>query len=493
MVLRYGSGGRLMGIHPISHDSDKVFELAPISLWLEDYSGLRKLFEEWRAQGITDLKAFLREDISRLHLCTQQIQVLQVNQKTLSLYEARDLAHLVENLGTIFGGDMLEPHIEEMVQLWNGSLIFESNTINHSLSGKQMHIQLKGRILPGYEQSWDRVLLSIEDVTAREEARAGLERQRSYAEGLFEHSPVSLWVEDFSAIKRLMDEVRERGITDFRVFTDVHPEFVERCMSEIKVLDVNKETLSLFLASDKKTLLQNLQSVLRSEMITQFREQLIELWNGSLFQRREVVNYALDGSERHLLMQLSVLPGYEEDWSLVQIAMTDITARKKAEAYLEYLGNHDVLTQLYNRAYYVNELKRLERKGESPVSIIYIDLNNLKLVNDRWGHDTGDGLLRRIGEILNKAVAYPSHAARIGGDEFAVVMPFVDEAGAEKMVEDILKLVELNNQYYSQMELNFSIGCATSQPGERLTAVARRADLLMYENKRAKDAAAGTA
>src|SRR5690606_8691210 len=158
------------------------------------------------------------------------------------------------------------------------------------------------------------------------------------------------------------DEVRERGITDFRVFTDVHPEFVERCMSEIRVLDVNQETLTLLGAPDKRTLLQNLPQIFRDEMVRHFREQLIELWQGTLLQRREVVNYALDGSVRNLLMQLAVLPGHEDDWSLVQVALTDITARKKAEAYREYLGNHDVVTQLYNRAHYVSELKRLERK-----------------------------------------------------------------------------------------------------------------------------------
>ena len=62
-------------------------------------------------------------------------------------------------------------------------------------------------------------------------------------------------------------------------------------------------------------------------------------------------------------MQFSVLPGHENDWSLVQVALTDITARKKAEAYLEYLGKHDVLTKLYNRSFYVDELNRLERQG----------------------------------------------------------------------------------------------------------------------------------
>jgi diguanylate cyclase (GGDEF) domain len=469
------------------YDIENVFELAPISLWLEDYSGIRKQFDQWRAEGVTDLRSFLLEDPSRLRQCTSQIRVLQVNRQTLSLYEAASLESLVSNLNRVFREDMAESHIEEMVQLWNGSTTFESNTINHTLSGRPINIQLKGRILPGYEESWERVLLSIDDVTALEDARRQQAREKQYAEWLFQHSPVSLWVEDFSEIKRLIDEVRERGITDFRVFTDVHPEFVERCMSEIRVLDVNQETLTLFGAPDKRTLLQNLPQIFRDEMVRHFREQLIELWQGTLLQRREVVNYALDGSVRNLLMQLAVLPGHEDDWSLVQVALTDITARKKAEAYLEYLGNHDVVTQLYNRAHYVSELKRLERKQEYPVSIIFIDLDCLKIVNDRLGHDAGDELLRRMGEVLNQAVSAPGHAARIGGDEFAVVLPFTDESGAEKVVKVITDLTALNNQFYSQMPLRYSIGYATSRPGERLDAVARRADLKMYEDKRTKE------
>ena len=109
-------------------------------------------------------------------------------------------------------------------------------------------------------------------------------------------------------------------------------------------------------------------------MRPQFREQLIDLWQGKLFQQREVVNYSLDGDELHLHLQFSVLPGHENDWSLVQIALTDITARKKAEAYLEFLGKHDVLTKLYNRSFYVDEVNRLERNGPLwPVTILVAD------------------------------------------------------------------------------------------------------------------------
>src|SRR5690606_26604684 len=145
------------------------------------------------------------------------------------------------------------------------------------------------------------VLLSIEDVTARENARREQDRHKRHAQGLFEHSPVSLWVEDFSRIKQLMDDVRQRGIVDFRVFTDVHPEFVRQCISAIRVLEINSETLALFLAPDKITLLQNLPHIFKDEMEVSPRQQLIALWNGVLFQRREVVNYALDGTERHVL------------------------------------------------------------------------------------------------------------------------------------------------------------------------------------------------
>jgi diguanylate cyclase (GGDEF)-like protein len=215
-----------------------------------------------------------------------------------------------------------------------------------------------------------------------------------------------------------------------------------------------------------------------------FREQLIELWQGRLFQQREVVNYALDGNELHLLLQFSVLPGRESDWSLVQVALSDITARKKAEAYLEFLGRHDALTRLCNRAFYVEELNRLERKGPSPVTVIVIDLNGLKSANDQWGHDVGDGLLRRAGEVLNELVARPCCAARIGGDEFAVLMPATELRDGIAMMESIHRLVEVNNQFYPGLPLSLSMGVAMSRPGERLEQVAKRADLLMFDQKR---------
>jgi diguanylate cyclase (GGDEF)-like protein len=467
------------------NDDAGMFDLAPVSLWLEDYSGIKRLFTEWHRAGIRSLREFLQEDPRRIEACSDAIRVIKVNRKTLTLFEADDQTHLVANLSRIFRNDMLKTHIDELVQLWEGKREFFSNTVNYTLSGRRLDIQLKGAILPGHEESWERVLIAIEDVTERETARHRLARSEEYARGLFEHSPISLWVEDFSSVRRLLEEVRDKGISDFRVFTDVHPEFVERCMSEIRVIDVNQHTLELFAAPDKETLLRNLPEIFRDEMQPHFREQLIDLWEGRIFQRREVMNYSLIGDELHLHLQFSVLPGHEDDWSLVQVALTDITARKKAEAYLEYLGKHDVLTKLYNRSFYVDELNRLERKGPFPVTIIVADLNGLKSTNDQLGHAAGDALLRRAGEVLNEAIQKPTYAARIGGDEFALLLPNTDEREGAMVMENIERLVDINNQFYSSQPLSLAMGMATGERGDRLEDVVKRADLLMYEAKRA--------
>ncbi len=465
-------------------DSD-IFNLAPIAMWIEDFSEVKTLFDQWRAEGVTDIRSFLAQDRDLIVSCSTRIRILDVNAKTLELFEADSLEHLRSNIASVFRDDMLDTHINELAALFDGENTFSSTTVNYTISGRRLDIQLRGTVLPGHEEALDKLLLTTEDITAREDARRAEAEQRLLAEGVFEHSPVSLWIEDFSRIRALIEDIRDRGITDFRTFMDVHPEFVHQCMSEIRVIDVNQATLDLFGAKDRTDLLQRLGEVFRDDMEKPFREQLMELWNGKLFHHREVINYALDGSVRHILLHFSVFPGHETDWSRVQVALADITARKKAEAYLEYLGKHDVLTKLYNRAFYADEMNRLERKSLRPVSAIVIDLNGLKGANDQLGHDAGDGLLRRFGEILNGAVSAPNHACRIGGDEFAVLLPGADAKTAGTMIETIAELLKINNQFYSNAPLSMSYGVATSEVGETIEAVVRRADGLMYDHKKA--------
>jgi diguanylate cyclase (GGDEF)-like protein len=346
-------------------------------------------------------------------------------------------------------------------------------------------VQIHVRILQGHEARWDRVMVSLQDMTTHTQARQLLERSEQHARNLFDLSPVSLWVEDFSGVKRLMDDVRHSGVQDFRVFLSVHPEFVGRCMEQIRVLEVNQHTLEMFAATNRADLLSKLDLVFKGEMAVSFADQLLDLWNGKTMQTREVVNYSLSGELINIHMQFAVMPGHEADWDLVLVSLVDITARKKAEAYLEYLGKHDALTRLRNRAFYVEELNRISRKGPWPLAIVAMDLNGLKAVNDTQGHAAGDAMLRRAGEVLAKAAGdqQPLCMARIGGDEFVALMPGSDERAAQGLRERIESILELNNQFYPGQKLSLAIGIASCHSAAEVESTIHAADQAMFEAK----------
>lgn len=469
----------------IATDYERLFESAPISLWLEDYSALKTLFERWRAEGVTDLGLLLQSNPHLAEECARCFQVIKVNRETLRVFAADNQQQLLSRLNEVFRGDMFERMAYELTQLWNGVLDFSALTVNYALDGRRMDVRMHLRVLEGFEGSWERVMVSLQDVTPQVQARQQLEFSERHARNLFAFSPVSLWVEDFSGVKTLMNEVRQSGIEDFRTFLNVHSEFVDRCMEKIVVREVNQQTLTMFSAHSTDELLGKLDVIFRGEMHDSFAEQLLDLWNGRLHQVREVVNYSLNGERINIHLQFAVMPGHEENWDMVLVSLVDITARKKAEAYLEYLGKHDALTKLRNRAYYVEELNRISRKGPWPLSVLAMDLNGLKLVNDTQGHTAGDALLRRAGEVLQKAGAEtPGCIARIGGDEFIALLPGSDERAAQALMERIESILELNNQFYPGQKLSLSIGMSSCHGAAEVEHCIQLADQQMYAQKK---------
>ena len=95
----------------------------------------------------------------------------------------------------------------------------------------------------------------------------------------------------------------------------------------------------------------------------------------------------------------------------------------------------------------------------------------------------GDAMLRRVGEVLAKAVDAPACAARIGGDEFTVLMPGMDERSAHALQDRILSMLELNNQFYPGQPISLAIGVAACRSGEAVEAAIHRADQAMYAEK----------
>lgn len=453
-----------------------LFEYAPISLWEQDFSRIKSLFDNLKKQGVIDFESYLDSHPEFIDECMHAIKVLNVNQQTISMFKADTKETFLTNLNLVFRDGMRHHFRAELISLWNGEVQWSGEGINYTLDGEALDIILHWRILPEHEKNWDKVLITIEDITARKKAERRLQN-------LFEAQPISLWEEDYSEIKKYFDVLRQQGVTDFESHVEENPQVALHCAGLIKVLNVNQKTLELFGATSKEELLQNLGQIFRDEMGSHFAKELTDLWNGKLSYEREGINYSLTGEPINIQLNFRIMPEHEEsfDWALVSIQ--DITARKKAEDYLRYLGTHDVMTGVYNRAYFEENIIKLENKRIDPISIIIVDLNYLKKTNDTLGHQAGDKLIRRIAEVLHAAFNTEHIVARIGGDEFAVILQNTNEEETREHVRQIETLVSMNNKYYREPELSISVGAATSKPNISLEKVINLADDAMYQNK----------
>jgi len=152
---------------------------------------------------------------------------------------------------------------------------------------------------------------------------------------IFDEAPISLWIEDFSAVKKFVDELKASGVDDLKAHCKNHPEAVYECVKKAKVIDVNKATLNLYRARSKKELLEGIGKTFTEESFEAFREELLILAEGEPSGSSEAVTKTLTGELVNIIIRIAIAPGYEDTWDHLLVSITDISKRKQAEQKLE--------------------------------------------------------------------------------------------------------------------------------------------------------------
>jgi diguanylate cyclase (GGDEF)-like protein/PAS domain S-box-containing protein len=264
----------------------------------------------------------------------------------------------------------------------------------------------------------------------------------------------------------------------------------------LKVISANRSFYKTFKVKPEETDEQLIFSLGNGQWdIPRLRELLEKLVhkNGA-FDDFEVEHEFPVIGQRTMLLNARKIRDGSDTGTLILLAIEDITERRKMEKALqdskerfEYKSFHDGLTGLYNRNYFSEQLARLGKDlaRSIPVSIILIDIDGLKIVNDTLGHKAGDDLLLSATKIISESFREVDVVARIGGDEFCIILPGVDHKSALAKKLGISKAIRSYNRGNPPVLLSMSVGVATSEgaPGETIYDIYQRADENMYEFK----------
>lgn len=284
---------------------------------------------------------------------------------------------------------------------------------------------------------------------------------------------------DVSFIKEAEEQIRKQQQILESLFK-YSPDAIVQIDRNLNIINVNQKFTELFGYSFEECIGKEVDSLVVSE---EFIEEA-EIVNHIALENEKLELDTVRKNKNNTLIDVCIRGGpicVDEKTIGYYAIYTDIRARKEAEARIKYLSYHDELTGLYNRAFFEEELIRLDTPRQLPLAIIIGDVNGLKLTNDIFGHLSGDELLAKTANILKKSCRKEDILCRWGGDEFAILLPHTDKEIVSKICE---RIYELSHETVdAPIQISISLGYAIKYDQESITDVIKEAEERMYRNK----------
>jgi len=173
-----------------------LFENSPVSLWEEDFSAVGEYLKAIRREGGENLAAYFALHPEAVAECARRIRILDVNQATVQLYKAAGKEELLGNIAKVFGEESFEPFREELVALGEGRMSFEAEGVNRSLDGEKLYVSMRLSVVPGYEKTLSRVIVSIVDLSERRRAEEALRQSEERFRQMVDLLPQTIFEAD---------------------------------------------------------------------------------------------------------------------------------------------------------------------------------------------------------------------------------------------------------------------------------------------------------
>jgi len=431
-------------------DGKILFEIIDISHRIQQK-------QELKNQNII-FENFFTNSLEGIILLNSEFRILDANNKFEEIFE-------------ISKSDIKDEFVLEVINLYEESNNIEKE-INEILAKEDWENEVRFKvdnkikycnvhIFSVDNKEHDRLIYAVvDDITESKEREKELKEVKERLELAVSGATIGIW--DWNAAEE---------------YIHFNENWAQMLGYELSELENNLNTwLNLVHPDDKEQALKDLEDHLEGKTEKYYNEHRLKTKSGSWKWIRDIGKVTERDEAENAIRIVGV--------------HIDIDREKRAAAEIEYLSNHDELTGLYNRRYFNEELKRLSNSRKYPISIIVGDINRLKDINDNYGHSMGDRYIELTAEAIKSSLRTEDIVARIGGDEFVVILPDTNYNAAEEVTERILdRIEEVNEKEELPEPLSVALGfettdCNNHNPSAKnIKKCYNKADEKMYEQK----------
>ncbi len=466
-----------------------LFENSPVSLWEEDYSQVVNGIDKLGLIG-DFLRQYLEDHPDIVISLMSMIVINDVNKATLQLYSYEDKHLLIDNSPNLFKNVSHDTLVDELMAMSTRQTSYEIIVDNSRADGKVINVRVRWSVYPGHEADMSKVIVNTTDITQQIQAI-------SVQSAIYRISQAASATENlqelYNSIHQILGELMPAknfyiALYDGNEGMISFPYHVDEYDPHPEPRKFGNGWTEYVIRTGQPVLLspENLDKLEEDEGVRTVGSDSID-WLGVPLKVEDriigmVAVQTYTEGIRYTEVEKDILVFVSN-----QIAMA--IDRKRIEETLKYSSTHEPLTGLFNRGYYEEEIKRLSAGRQFPVGVIMMDIDDLKKINDKYGHAAGDELLKSFASVLQKEFRSNDVVARIGGDEFSVLLPLSPMKIVKKAVERTQKSVDLFNELNPNIHLSYSVGYFTTESGDSVLDAIKYADALMYHDKTSKKAA----